>query len=603
MIRMVLISSILMAALLAVLRHAPASADPPAGVRIVLIQATGSDAKFERIDIKNQSDTIVDMTGWKLLYKSYTGGSTTELVQLTAESNWHVLIDAGASETFVSKELVAALPFETGLKEAIQFTAGMNHTGGSVQLVDSQGAVVDMIGWGTATEPVRQGTAAAAMTATTWLVRQGVTGNNASDFVLEPQNSMLRPVSVGMFYEVQDICGNLEGIQLIVPEGYSSAGGACSLLDVCINLEGVQAAMPDGMEYDSEERCAPIDMCLNLEGIQERMPNGYELVASRSCELSIPLRLLMITEILPNPSGSDAGNEFIELYNADTEAVSLKNYQLAIGAKTYALPDQSLPPEAYLTLSDIDLGGSLPNTTGLPMWLMTIRDIEVAAVPAYANAKDDVSWAFIDGQWQYTYVPTPGEANVAMAAPPCQEGYARDPGASRCRKLEVATMATSLTLCRDGQYRSEETGRCRNLPIVSALAPCKEGQYRSEETKRCRSLVSTVASGLTPCADDQFRNPLTNRCKKIASMNEGALADCGEGRERNPVTNRCRNVTKAAAPAAAFAVEPVKDQATAFVGWWAMGGVGTLALGYAGWEWRREVLAGVAKIREAFIRR
>ncbi|MNH30521.1 hypothetical protein D3C72_2551200 [compost metagenome] len=42
-------------------------------------------------------------------------------------------------------------------------------------------------------------------------------------------------------------------------------------------------------------------------------------------------------------------------------------------------------------------------------------------------------------------------------------------------------------------------------------------------------------------------------------------------------------------PQAAFAVESIKDTTQAFVGWWALGGVAFLALGYGAWEWRREV--------------
>ncbi len=100
-----------------------------------------------------------------------------------------------------------------------------------------------------------------------------------------------------------------------------------------------------------------------------------------------------------------------------------------------------------------------------------------------------------------------------------------------------------------------------------------------------------AASVLKPCADDQFRNPATNRCKTIASSDD--VTDCGEGRERNPVTNRCRNVVRSDVPAAAFAVEPIKDGASAFVGWWALGGVVSIALGYGGWEWRREILVAL----------
>lgn len=598
--RMVLIVGILVAAGLAVASGVSARAEEAGSVRIVLIQASGSDAKLERIDIQNTSNQTVDITDWKLVYKSATGSTTTPLIQFASEPYVYLMLDADDRESIVSKELAAAASSESTVRAAEQFAAGINHLGGGVQLLDSHGVVVDMVGWGTAGEVVRRGGAAAAMTSTTWLVRSDTTGDNAVDFILEAQNSMRYPVSVGALYEVEDICVNLPDIQLTIPDGYASADGNCHLLDMCRNLEGVQSVLPDGMEPTSEGDCQPVDLCLNMEDIQEVVPVGYEMVSERLCETVISARLLRITELLPNPAGADESNEFIELYNADTEPVALRDYQLVVGEKAYALPTELvMQPSAYVTVSDRDLGVNLANTTGLPIWLTTVRGVEVASAPAYANAKDDVSWALIDDVWQYTYAPTPGESNVALSELPCEAGYARDDTTHRCRKLEPIIIPSA---CRDGQYRSEETGRCRSFPAASVLVPCKEGQYRSEETNRCRSFAALLTSAVKSCNDDQFRNPLTNRCKKIASSDEVALADCGEGRERNPVTNRCRNsASGATVPATAFAVEPIQDAAEVFVGWWAIGGVGALALGYAGWEWRREVLAGIARIREAFI--
>lgn len=44
-----------------------------------------------------------------------------------------------------------------------------------------------------------------------------------------------------------------------------------------------------------------------------------------------------------------------------------------------------------------------------------------------------------------------------------------------------------------------------------------------------------------------------------------------------------------------FGTEPVADTGKAFIGWWALGGVGVLALGRIGWEWRSEMLSLVQK--------
>jgi hypothetical protein len=69
------------------------------------------------------------------------------------------------------------------------------------------------------------------------------------------------------------------------------------------------------------------------------------------------------------------------------------------------------------------------------------------------------------------------------------------------------------------------------------------------------------------------------------------LTPCKPDQERNPETNRCRNKTVAAnAATAPFPVEPVDQSGADFVGWWVLGGIGALAVGYGIWEWRQELV-------------
>lgn len=158
--------------------------------------------------------------------------------------------------------------------------------------------------------------------------------------------------------------------------------------------------------------------------------------------------------------------------------------------------------------------------------------------------------------------------------------------------VEVKTKAP----CKDGQYRSEETGKCRNIALAGdTLRPCKEGQYRSEETGRCRSIARTVAAELKPCNDDQFRNPATGRCKKIASVDD-VVAPCDAGWERNPQTHRCRKIKVTDMPLADFPVQQVAATGNTIVSWLVMGGVVALGVGYAAWEWRHEAWAALRKL-------
>lgn len=196
------------------------------------------------------------------------------------------------------------------------------------------------------------------------------------------------------------------------------------------------------------------------------------------------------------------------------------------------------------------------------------------------------SWALFDTGWDW------GEPSPVNA-----ENTVRLPIMSK-----PSAVVSELVPCKDGQYRSEETNRCRNIALAGdTLKACKEGQYRSEETNRCRSLAADVAKTLKPCADDQFRNPATGRCKKIAADDE-VLKPCQPGYERNPATNRCRKIRDASVlgTKAEYPVQPYDQGATATATWWVVGGIAALAAGYGIWEWRREIVGGIGRLRAVF---
>lgn len=299
---------------------------------------------------------------------------------------------------------------------------------------------------------------------------------------------------------------------------------------------------------------------------------------------------MIISEVAANTDG-----QFIELQNVSDTTISLAGCQLQTNraVKTYPFPQETLVEAGqFVVVAVEEVGLTLTKTTTGTVYLLSSDGISEVDSITYAHLAKDTSWSLVEGVWHQTYAVTPDRQNIYQQYLPCEEGYWRNLATGRCNKTVEEAVVVD---CGEGRERNPTTGRCRNVPTARELTPCREGQYRSEETNRCRS-IATAANALKPCADDQFRNPATNRCKKIASADE--LADCGEGRERNPATNRCRNVIASTPPAAGFAVEPIKDAANVFVGWWVLGGITVLALGYAGWEWREEVGRFVRKVAQ-----
>jgi hypothetical protein len=310
----------------------------------------------------------------------------------------------------------------------------------------------------------------------------------------------------------------------------------------------------DGVQYRGEI----IDFCPNIEDVQTEVPEGLEIKWDGQC-LPPPLPLL-ITELLPNVSGSDVGKEFIELYNPNDYEISLDDYSINVGVSfedPYHFPAGSvIAPKSYRTFDNAVMVYSLLNSSSR---VQLLRSIEVLyETPSYMDPDEDTSWALINGMWQYTNQLTPGAENRTSSLP----------------------------------------GITNNVPKVSSLKPCAANQYRHSETNRCRRII--VAAAPTSCKQGQYRSKETNRCRKLAVS--AVPAPCKEGQERNPETNRCRNIV--AITQADYAVLGTQTSSNgSWYIWVAISGLILAALGYAVWEWRYELRKLLVTISARFARK
>ncbi|MBP6038296.1 MAG: lamin tail domain-containing protein [Candidatus Saccharimonas sp.] len=539
-----------------------------------VIAADTIDTNSELIEIENVSALPIDVTNWTFTYISSTN-STSSLHTIRSKIDGsHVFLPAGARETFFSTKYVALHQAADNYLGAETFTGKIGYSMAGLELRDNDGNAVDTVRWGGWLYTI-DASPAPALSATTLLQRNGPdTDNNRNDFNILPQAGQL--FGYGTLYEVADVCANIEGLQ---------------------------AEIPIGMISDGEVGCMSADTCPNIGGIQYEIPTGYELYNGECMPKFIPA-MLFITEALPNPGGIDEGNEYIELYNDSDNAVDLSGYHLLIAGKRAVFPTGAfISPKSYKLFSDHELMVVLPNATGVPISLVARNDILVDQTPAYVNAPIDTAWALVNDSWQFTNQPTPDAANLPsllddgeLPTPEpglvaCAEGYYRNSLTNRCNKIRTDELQVA---CKPTQYRSEETGRCRNYVTVATPVACKDGQYRSEETGRCRS-IALAAMSLKPCGDDQFRNPATGRCKQIASTDD-LPKPCASGYERNPDTNRCRKIQSTSIPLAAYPVEPIKPTGISIGVWLTAGGVIACGLGYAAWEWRRELAAATTRV-------
>lgn len=282
---------------------------------------------------------------------------------------------------------------------------------------------------------------------------------------------------------------------------------------------------------------------------------------------------LVITEVLPNPEGSDANGEFIELFNPTNEFINLGGCALQVSGSTkqYALPSVNIDPGMYASFSAQTTGLTLPNSAGGTVWLLSPTD-EIAQVAYPPDLDDDESWSFINSQWQISYAPTPGLKNIAMSLKPCPEGQARTEDNTKCQTIILAAGA--------------------------ALTPCKIGQERNPATNRCKNIANLSSISLTPCKQGQERNPDTNRCRNV--LGENTLTPCDNGEERNPDTNRCRKIVAGASETLADIKDVKSPMKNNGFSWVLVVVVIALAAGYAIYEWRNDISLRLRKLASVF---
>ena len=106
----------------------------------------------EFVEIVNTGTAAADLSGWKLVYRSAAGTSDVSLGTLADGT----MLAPAAFFLFGGSGYAGAHPANKS------FSAGLASAAGGVALKEADGAIVDSVGWGDATNAFVEGTAAAA---------------------------------------------------------------------------------------------------------------------------------------------------------------------------------------------------------------------------------------------------------------------------------------------------------------------------------------------------------------------------------------------------------------------------------------------------------
>jgi len=130
---------------------------------------------------------------------------------------------------------------------------------------------------------------------------------------------------------------------------------------------------------------------------------------------------LKITEVFPNPKGTDTNNEWLELFNPTQATINIGNWKLMVNSHEYILTDTiNILPYTYLKLDQSNVKFSLTNSD-TTIQLLNFEN-QLADTLTYSKTKEAESYALLtdtritDGTktWKWTTYLSPGQPNPEL---------------------------------------------------------------------------------------------------------------------------------------------------------------------------------------------
>lgn len=332
----------------------------PAGDDLLIAEVqtgTTNSASEEFVELYNPTDQNIDISHYKVEYYS----AASDLSVPSRSIPLHGTFYAGKHYLLASTGYLSDEANDS-------FSAGFSKTGGHLFLVSpdpadaTQDIVHDIIGWGTALHPE---TAAALSPPDSNSLQRKTdadshfidTDNNAEDFTLNPTPN---------------------------PESDNIAPDAGS------------TTTPPPDQTTAGDNNLPEDAPI--------------------APIASQLQPLAITELLPNPAppASDSTDEYVEIYNPNSEPIDLSGYKLQTGnsySYSHTFTSGTIAGGSYEALTVTETGALLANSGGKAR-LIDPSGAIISETPAYDTADDGQAWALVDGSWAWTTTPTPNEANI-----------------------------------------------------------------------------------------------------------------------------------------------------------------------------------------------
>ncbi|MBI5222152.1 MAG: lamin tail domain-containing protein, partial [Candidatus Magasanikbacteria bacterium] len=141
---------------------------------------------------------------------------------------------------------------------------------------------------------------------------------------------------------------------------------------------------------------------------------GVTLQGEELSEAIIVSSQIILNEVFPNPKGSDAADEFIELRNLNSGQIDLAGWQLGdASAKKYKINQGIIPASGYIAFKRSLTGIALNNSGQEEVKLYNQSGALAGKIKYEGSAPEEQSYARRDdGVWFWTTKLTPGQVNV-----------------------------------------------------------------------------------------------------------------------------------------------------------------------------------------------
>lgn len=364
--------------------HAESAIINPAIVLISEIQTAGAtDATEEFVELYNPSDTAVDVTGWLIQYRA-ASGTSTQWPNSTTKATLACPATGGPDCRVIiaPQNYLVATHTIANIAGALPMSGGFSSAGGQIRLLQpgAQPTIHDFIGYGNAaSSELNPATAPTNGKSSKRVIdANGVhidTDNNTHDFIAN--------------------CGD--------PTPGSADTSTVARITGCETAQPSPSVTPPAEPTEQQEEPETPPEQPNSTDVRTYLP-------------------VIITEVFADPESpqQDSIDEFIEIYNPNDTAITLKDYRLQTGSEyryTYTLGETPLGPHMFLAIPSAVSKLSLANS-GSGVRLIDPNGSVVHEAPNYGDAKPGQSWMQDEENWKWTLTPTPSAPNLLTTPPP-----------------------------------------------------------------------------------------------------------------------------------------------------------------------------------------